>query len=71
MRLVSGEPGIVRTSLIALAPSSYENALGFHRFWSADDKDISTKFSALRSTVMASENEKCAPSSGLPCLPGR
>jgi 4-hydroxyphenylpyruvate dioxygenase len=35
----------------------YENALGFHRFWSVDDKDIHTEFSALRSIVMASPNE--------------
>ena len=35
----------------------YEKALGFHRFWSVDDKDICTKFSALRSIVMASPNE--------------
>jgi 4-hydroxyphenylpyruvate dioxygenase len=35
----------------------YEKALGFHRFWSVDDKDISTEFSALRSVVMASPNE--------------
>ncbi|KAK9235415.1 Glyoxalase/Bleomycin resistance protein/Dihydroxybiphenyl dioxygenase [Lipomyces kononenkoae] len=35
----------------------YENALGFHRFWSVDDKDISTEFSALKSIVMASPNE--------------
>ncbi|KAK9364899.1 Glyoxalase/Bleomycin resistance protein/Dihydroxybiphenyl dioxygenase [Lipomyces kononenkoae] len=34
----------------------YENALGFHRFWSVDDKDISTEFSALKSIVMASPN---------------
>jgi len=36
---------------------SYENALGFHRFWSVDDKDICTEFSALKSIVMASPNE--------------
>ncbi|KAN0066337.1 hypothetical protein ACQY0O_000431 [Thecaphora frezii] len=36
----------------------YEQALGFHRFWSVDDKDISTEFSALRSIVMASANER-------------
>ncbi|PWN51361.1 4-hydroxyphenylpyruvate dioxygenase [Violaceomyces palustris] len=36
----------------------YQKALGFHRFWSVDDKDISTEFSALRSIVMASPNEK-------------
>lgn len=35
----------------------YEQTLGFHRFWSVDDKDISTEFSALRSIVMASPNE--------------
>ncbi|KAL7276381.1 hypothetical protein RUND412_000618 [Rhizina undulata] len=32
-------------------------SLGFHRFWSVDDKDISTEFSALKSIVMASPNE--------------
>ena len=36
---------------------SYENCLGFHRFWSVDDKDIFTEFSALKSVVMASPNE--------------
>ncbi|PLB55561.1 putative 4-hydroxyphenylpyruvate dioxygenase [Aspergillus steynii IBT 23096] len=35
----------------------YEKALGFHRFWSVDDKDICTDFSALKSIVMASPNE--------------
>ncbi|KAI9731621.1 MAG: hypothetical protein M1818_007751 [Claussenomyces sp. TS43310] len=35
----------------------YENVLGFHRFWSVDDKDICTEFSALKSIVMASPNE--------------
>ncbi|KAF2663673.1 4-hydroxyphenylpyruvate dioxygenase [Microthyrium microscopicum] len=35
----------------------YERCLGFHRFWSVDDKDICTDFSALKSIVMASENE--------------
>jgi 4-hydroxyphenylpyruvate dioxygenase len=35
----------------------YENTLGFHRFWSVDDKDICTEFSALRSIVIASPNE--------------
>lgn len=37
--------------------SSYEKALGFHRFWSVDDKDIFTEYSALKSVVMASPNE--------------
>ncbi|EGX46645.1 hypothetical protein TWF173_010648 [Orbilia oligospora] len=35
----------------------YEKCLGFHRFWSVDDKDICTDYSALRSVVMASPNE--------------
>ncbi len=32
----------------------YEQRLGFHRFWSVDDKQICTEFSALRSIVMSS-----------------
>lgn len=36
---------------------SYEKTLGFHRFWSVDDKDICTEFSALKSVVMASPDE--------------
>ncbi|KAK7515132.1 Glyoxalase/Bleomycin resistance protein/Dihydroxybiphenyl dioxygenase [Phyllosticta citriasiana] len=35
----------------------YEQVLGFHRFWSVDDKDICTDYSALKSIVMASPNE--------------
>ncbi|KAI0170362.1 putative 4-hydroxyphenylpyruvate dioxygenase, partial [Pestalotiopsis sp. NC0098] len=35
----------------------YEQALGFHRFWSVDDKDICTEFSALKSIVMSSPND--------------
>ncbi|KIW05916.1 4-hydroxyphenylpyruvate dioxygenase [Verruconis gallopava] len=35
----------------------YEKCLGFHRFWSVDDKDICTDFSALRSIVMSSPND--------------
>lgn len=34
----------------------YERCLGFHRFWSVDDEQICTEFSALKSVVMASEN---------------
>lgn len=34
----------------------YERVLGFDRFVSFDDKDISTEFSSLRSQVMASPN---------------
>ncbi|KJR86986.1 4-hydroxyphenylpyruvate dioxygenase [Sporothrix schenckii 1099-18] len=32
----------------------YEQRLGFHRFWSVDDKQICTEFSALKSIVMSS-----------------
>ncbi|KEY70199.1 hypothetical protein S7711_03418 [Stachybotrys chartarum IBT 7711] len=34
----------------------YEKCLGFHRFWSVDDNQISTEYSALSSIVMASSN---------------
>ncbi|KAG7113605.1 4-hydroxyphenylpyruvate dioxygenase like protein [Verticillium longisporum] len=34
----------------------YERCLAFHRFWSVDDSQISTEFSALNSIVMASSN---------------
>jgi len=34
----------------------YEKVLGFNRFLSFDDKDISTEYTALRSTVMAAPN---------------
>ncbi|CAI6079607.1 hypothetical protein V2G26_001549 [Clonostachys chloroleuca] len=36
----------------------YEKCLGFHRFWSVDDNQISTEYSALSSIVMASANNK-------------
>lgn len=35
----------------------YSDVFGFSRFVSFDDKDISTEFSALRSTVVANENK--------------
>lgn len=34
----------------------YEKCLSFHRFWSVDDSQICTEFSALSSIVMASPN---------------
>jgi 4-hydroxyphenylpyruvate dioxygenase len=37
--------------------SWYEDVLGFHRFWSADDKDVSTEYSALRSIVVSDPTE--------------
>ncbi|KAL1518161.1 hypothetical protein ABEB36_001827 [Hypothenemus hampei] len=35
----------------------YENVLQFHRFWSVDDTQLHTEYSALRSTVMANWEE--------------
>lgn len=35
----------------------YERCLSFHRFWSVDDSQISTEFSALNSIVMSSPNQ--------------
>jgi len=36
----------------------YEKVLGFHRFWSVDDKQILTQYSALRSVVITDWDEK-------------
>ena len=36
----------------------YEKIFSWHRFWTVDDKDINTKYSSLRSIVMANDNEK-------------
>ncbi len=36
----------------------YERVFGFHHFMTFDDKDISTEFTALRSKVVASENQR-------------
>jgi 4-hydroxyphenylpyruvate dioxygenase len=35
----------------------YEKCLGFHRFWSVDDKQMHTQYSALRSIVMTDFDE--------------
>lgn len=35
----------------------YEKSLSFHRFWSVDDKQIHTKYSALRSIVVTNAEE--------------
>jgi len=42
---------------MAAACAFYERCLGFHRFWSVDDGQICTDFSALRSVVMASADD--------------
>ncbi|XP_037970847.2 4-hydroxyphenylpyruvate dioxygenase [Plutella xylostella] len=39
------------------AASWYERCLQFHRFWSVDDKQVCTEYSALRSVVMANYEE--------------
>ncbi|KAI8049835.1 Glyoxalase/Bleomycin resistance protein/Dihydroxybiphenyl dioxygenase [Syncephalis plumigaleata] len=36
----------------------YEKTLGFHRFWSVDDTQFDPQYSSMRSTVMASYDEK-------------
>lgn len=36
----------------------YEQAFDFHRFWSVDDKQVFTEYSALRSVVMADPEER-------------
>jgi len=43
---------------MAAACAFYERCLGFHRFWSVDDDQICTDFSALRSVVMASADDR-------------
>ncbi|CAG8243163.1 unnamed protein product [Penicillium salamii] len=35
----------------------YENTLNFHRYWTVDDKEMCSDFSAMRSVVVASPNE--------------
>lgn len=39
------------------AVSYYEKALNFHRYWSVDDRDMCSEYSAMRSVVIASPNE--------------
>lgn len=36
----------------------YERVFEFHRFWSVDDKQVFTEYSALRSVVMADPEER-------------
>ncbi|PYH95146.1 4-hydroxyphenylpyruvate dioxygenase 2 [Aspergillus ellipticus CBS 707.79] len=35
----------------------YEDALNFHRYWTVDDKEMCSEYSAMRSVVVASPNE--------------
>lgn len=36
----------------------YERVFGFHKFWSVDDKQLHTDYSALKSTVVADPSER-------------
>ncbi len=36
----------------------YQKVFNFHRYWTVDDKDISTEYSALRSVVVADQDER-------------
>jgi 4-hydroxyphenylpyruvate dioxygenase len=36
----------------------YQKVLNFHRYWTVDDKDISTEYSSLRSVVVADSDER-------------
>src|SRR5579862_4203383 len=44
--------------LFLITFSRYEKVFNFHRFWSVDDKQISTEYSSLRSIVMTDYHEK-------------
>ena len=41
-------------SIPELTRPSYEEVLGFHRFWTVDDRNLCTDFSAMNSVVMSS-----------------
>lgn len=51
---VGNQPDLQMVSACEL----YEKQLGFHRFWSVDDEQIHTEYSALRSIVMADWHER-------------
>lgn len=46
------------TRTFPLPHRRYEKTLAFHRFWSVDDKQMSTEHSALRSIVVADHSER-------------
>ncbi|KAI8820748.1 Glyoxalase/Bleomycin resistance protein/Dihydroxybiphenyl dioxygenase [Fimicolochytrium jonesii] len=51
--IVGNQPDLEMVS----ACEYYEKTLGFHRFWSIDDKMMHTEYSALRSIVMTDADE--------------
>lgn len=50
-------PSLATHNRVLIILCSYEKTLGFHRFWSVDDTQVCTEWSALKSIVMASPNE--------------
>eukprot|EP01117_Protostelium_nocturnum_P000186 TRINITY_DN1025_c0_g1_i1.p1 TRINITY_DN1025_c0_g1~~TRINITY_DN1025_c0_g1_i1.p1 ORF type:complete len:377 (-),score=142.76 TRINITY_DN1025_c0_g1_i1:51-1181(-) len=52
--IVSNHPD----QMMETAVQWYERVLGWHRFWSVDDKQIHTEYSSLRSVVVADDTEK-------------
>lgn len=48
---------VTNTSHMKPVVEWYENVLEFHKFWSVDETQIHTEYSALRSTVMANQDE--------------
>lgn len=55
--LVQIDHVVTNTSHMEPIVQWYENVLEFHRFWSVDETQIHTEYSALRSTVMANQDE--------------
>lgn len=56
-RLLQGWCGLSYCWLVVMVSQRYRMNLLFHRFWSVDDKQLQTDFSALRSIVVANHEE--------------
>uniref|UniRef100_A0A8C9UCY8 4-hydroxyphenylpyruvate dioxygenase n=1 Tax=Serinus canaria TaxID=9135 RepID=A0A8C9UCY8_SERCA len=50
-------PPLFKDPLLPKSPLLYQKNLLFHRFWSVDDKQLHTEFSALRSIVVTNYEE--------------
>lgn len=57
LELIDHVVGNMHTKGMLPTVEYYEKVLQFHRFWSVDDKQMHTEYSALRSTVMADYDE--------------
>ena len=55
--LVQIDHVVTNTSHMEPLVEWYEKVLKFHKFWSVDENTIHTEYSALRSTVMANQDE--------------